>query len=1207
MERLRRLRELLSPNPHKASTTVVPIPIDTIDPIITSPHNHAPPPPVEIEEVGSATMSSPPPQQLQHQPDTTMAAVSSYDATTTGPNSPGGASTQSEMVFGPNGEISFHNPNDNIPNAHNVPVPTIATPSDPYYNDQVSPYEPGEDDDNIVEGFGCSMFSPRCGGKDEEEEDMDMGGRADILLDHPPSQQFSPNSAVDPKMMMNNVLSPTHVPSPGTSPQQQQHYQQQQYQKHEEHQQPLSPVSPNESGSPPATPMSKASRQDESRVGSVKSISPPATPMSKASGQDESRVASVKSLLCDSDDDTDDDDNSHDSSHEPRRSKRSAKRKKRKKVVQFLEQNHTPLSPLSLQDDDFSPRSIDRSMLSPRDDEDETITLEGHSYDHEDRISSDEEDEEDEDDEENDEEEDDDSCYEDGREANRTSSHPRATITKSAPSSSFSPSNNNNVLSPSSIASPDASIKSPQVIPMIRDDDSEASFMVLMRYMGCTPVAYGRGKNGDGRLPEGARWLDESKEHVEKVTGKEFVFDGFDDDENSLLSEETYGERDEMNDDDDDYDDDDDGSYTSCDQMVLRTASTYKEEEVEMCIDDLVLASPPLSPKSGGSRSSRSIVKSPRSPGSYGSSIIKSPRSHASSADVTSPVSPTPSEESMERAIMRRVMKEIQKAKAETRLLKESGATKTKKKKKKKLNLTVETTTEKKTKRKKESTTTSTKKVCDEKEDTYKSFLLDRSIDKETVEIKDGVISDEALKAFLSDTHAEEESESESESKEEQDEQEEQEEQEEQKEQEVKEEIVAAKKKNVKKKPSNEMAKLEAALEKVSLSPTERGKDPLEEGTPKPLQKKKGKKLTTSKSVKKKSSSKGKTAVAGGTDDENREEQEKIAKSLLNKKKARDISDRETRVVTNKTSDNGKEKTKKKTRAVLTDVELPQKDPPVVGKTENQESSTKSSAISSTMTPIHPDIIGTFVASVTTTSAAPSPGATDNNDNMLKKAKAPGTLEISPTVAIAKESTVDIDTDAVTSPPSLEESPTARSDKENGEGESPEDASAMPSPTEIPSGKPSVREVDDLLSKTRNWIKRHNEQTSNKSSGNTSLALSERRVMGNITARTVLNPENSISASTQLPAAGSGSSSLSDHLKQASVTIAENNNTADTSANVAGDSALRGNSAASILSTSTTSRGGGAPKKSIMEQLEEIRAKQKELAMRQRAKQEQTA
>lgn len=53
---------------------------------------------------------------------------------------------------------------------------------------------------------------------------------------------------------------------------------------------------------------------------------------------------------------------------------------------------------------------------------------------------------------------------------------------------------------------------------VIPDDDSEASMMALMRYMGCTPQAYGEGPGG--------RSKDE-----DMPSGKEFVFEGHDDDD----------------------------------------------------------------------------------------------------------------------------------------------------------------------------------------------------------------------------------------------------------------------------------------------------------------------------------------------------------------------------------------------------------------------------------------------------------------------------------------------------------------------------------------------------------------------------------------------------------------------------------------------------------------------------------------------------
>jgi len=62
----------------------------------------------------------------------------------------------------------------------------------------------------------------------------------------------------------------------------------------------------------------------------------------------------------------------------------------------------------------------------------------------------------------------------------------------------------------------------PPAVMDIPDDDSEASLMVLMRYMGCTPRPYGESKSRKGEMA--------------LPSGKEFVFDSEHEDDHSTLS-----------------------------------------------------------------------------------------------------------------------------------------------------------------------------------------------------------------------------------------------------------------------------------------------------------------------------------------------------------------------------------------------------------------------------------------------------------------------------------------------------------------------------------------------------------------------------------------------------------------------------------------------------------------------------------------------
>jgi len=199
----------------------------------------------------------------------------------------------------------------------------------------------------------------------------------------------------------------------------------------------------------------------------------------------------------------------------------------------------------------------------------------------------------------------------------------------------------------------------------------------------------------------------------------------------------------------------------------------------------------------------------------------------------------------------------------------------------------------------------------------------------------------------------------------------------------------------------------------------------------------------------------------------------------------------------------------------------------------------------------------------------------------------------------------------------LEKSPSNRSDKENSNSETSSSAnnttplltvdtsstvtlSLKGSIASQPQQRDanSVREVDALLSKTRQWLVRHNETVSQKNAvaadaDPLATTASDRRVMGNITAKTVRNPENSgiklfSSMSKMQDSSGKAtSSSLMDQLMVKNGNFTNNNTIA---------------SSASMLSAASSASTSG-PKKSIMEQLTEIRAKQREIEKKQKAKQ----
>jgi len=132
--------------------------------------------------------------------------------------------------------------------------------------------------------------------------------------------------------------------------------------------------------------------------------------------------------------------------------------------------------------------------------------------------------------------------------------------------------------------------------------------------------------------------------------------------------------------------------------------------------------------------------------------------------------------------------------------------------------------------------------------------------------------------------------------------------------------------------------------------------------------------------------------------------------------------------------------------------------------------------------------------------------------------------------------------------------------------------------------KQSVREVDVLLDKTRAWLDRHNESKLAKQASRLaptpSLATpvsGERQVMGNITARI-----------------GPGNNALKSPPSLV-VQVLQSKEGSTSTPRDAGASSISSFSGSSSMSPSTSP----GPKKSILEQLGEIRAKQRELEQRQ--------
>ena len=172
-----------------------------------------------------------------------------------------------------------------------------------------------------------------------------------------------------------------------------------------------------------------------------------------------------------------------------------------------------------------------------------------------------------------------------------------------------------------------------------------------------------------------------------------------------------------------------------------------------------------------------------------------------------------------------------------------------------------------------------------------------------------------------------------------------------------------------------------------------------------------------------------------------------------------------------------------------------------------------------------------------------------------------------------------------------------------------------------PTAKKSVQEVDELLSKTRDWLVRHNESQKKKVPSSSS---EEQKVTGKTVLSAIENsetpPPSSNKKDEQKPNNVTGKSVLNaiDLLspkgtnnnisKESPKTLDEmlQSKKNGTSSNTALLAMLSPKSASEGRTTTTPpTTDDNGPKKSIMEQLEEIRIKQRELESRQpKAKQE---
>ena len=169
-----------------------------------------------------------------------------------------------------------------------------------------------------------------------------------------------------------------------------------------------------------------------------------------------------------------------------------------------------------------------------------------------------------------------------------------------------------------------------------------------------------------------------------------------------------------------------------------------------------------------------------------------------------------------------------------------------------------------------------------------------------------------------------------------------------------------------------------------------------------------------------------------------------------------------------------------------------------------------------------------------------------------------------------------------------------------------------------PTAKKSVQEVDELLSKTRDWLVRHNESQKKKvpsssseeqkvtgktvldaiENSDTPPPSSNKKKPNNVTGKSVLNAIELLSPKGTNNNISKESPKTLDEMLQS-----KKNGTSSNTALLAMLSPKSASEGRTTTTPPTTDKDG--PKKSIMEQLEEIRIKQRELESRQpKAKQE---
>ena len=845
-------------------------------------------------------------------------------------------------------------------------------------------------------------------------------------------------------------------------------------------------------------------------------------------------------------------------------------RKKKKKKAAFVEKNPTSLSPMSM----LSPMSsktalseASESMLSPREDDEETFTLEDESGTLDETDWNDE--------------------LNEGEKKvsllSRAGGRPKKSTPRSTPKSKKK------------------SVVPPAVVD-IPDDESEASLMVLMRYIGCTPIAYGEGAGQ-------AEWLDDSHYAMANPTGREFVFESFedDDDEHTMLSDEEY-------------------TYTSASQHTtdqeLVNSWTMKNEEVgvEMGLDDLVLASPPMSPRSSPPMSPQSSCSTSSS---KAGSIAKK------SKKTLSPRSMSP------QSMMEEMKKKDKALKKKISGSKKGTAAE-------KPNLTVET--EESTERKKK-----LKKLMKSAEDIGAT----------------NVLSDEQLSAFLtaddvptegaSNDETEEEFEAETEMSEASstdDETEEQVEEETEKDIEEKAAEAVANKSTPKKRvvavPTTkqsieDLAKMSeassaaaaAALDKYrkkavstprsSSSTAGKTRTPTAAATDSTAEKKVKNKSTAKKSTTKKKSTL--TVASSSTTKVKKKTKSKavVAKTqegpaspapnetaALSPASVKSTGSKKRRPASIKTSE------EKSLSSATPSTDSPEK---IASADETTDSSSKPLSPISGLSQSAKSAGVRQLATALTPRGATPPAASDLSSPMsIGSAPIPSDqTDTEVTNLIAAATAVAELSLAKNTSPALERSPTTRSDKEN----SSEEGDIAPAKTQLtidtkaeaageqadalsPSTK-SVKEVDELLSKTRQWLVTHNETQTKKlalatpTNNNTMAApaktsSSDRKIMGNITSKSVLNIDTSSGSS-----ASNSGSPLKANLSPKTKLISPNSLMDQVRSNAASN----GLASPSLLSAPSSSSTTGEPKKSILEQLAEIRAKQHDIELKQQAKKKQ--